>query len=78
MLEIHGCRKANPQTYVRVSGYDRKLGRQTTAISFLVQRPSHEPGFRLLREEGSDRRIRYTTVSYATDKPSGERYSSDA
>jgi ribulose-bisphosphate carboxylase small chain len=59
---------------VRVSGYDRRLGRQTTAISFLVQRPPHEPGFRLARQEGADRQIRYTTLSYATDRPSGERY----
>ena len=77
MLEIDACRKANPHVYVRVSGYDRRLGRQTTAISFLVQRPKHEPGFRLAREEGADRRIRYTTHSYAVDRPQGERYTED-
>ena len=77
MLEVNGCRKAHPHLYVRISGYDRRLGRQTTAISFLVQRPPHEPGFRLARQEGADRQIRYTTLSYATDRPSGERYGPD-
>ncbi len=74
MLEINGCRRAHPQTYVRVSGYDRRLGRQTTALSFLVQRPSNEPGFRLDRQEVADRQVRYSTHSYATDYPAGERY----
>ncbi len=74
MLEIDGCRKAHPETYVRVSGYDRRLGRQTTALSFIVQRPSHEPGFRLDRQEAADRQVRYSTHAYATDRPAGERY----
>ena len=33
-----------------------------------------EPGFRLERIEDSDRRMRYSLRSYATDRPSGERY----
>jgi ribulose-bisphosphate carboxylase small chain len=74
MLELAACRKAHPGLYIRLSGYDRRLGRQTTAISFIVQRPAHEPGFRLAREEGADRRVRYTTHAYATDRPAGERY----
>ncbi len=74
LLEVAACRRAHPTDYVRVSGYDRRLGRQTTAISFLVQRPPQEPGFRLQREEGADRRVRYTTHAYATDRPAGQRY----
>ena len=42
--------------------------------SFLVNRPATEPGFRLGRQEASDRQIRYTTHSYATDRPAGRRY----
>lgn len=74
MLEVDACRAAFPHHYVRVNGYDRKHGRQTTALSFLVQRPPHEPGFRLDRQESADRRVRYSLHAYATDRPEGERY----
>lgn len=39
MLEVNECRKAFPNEYVRVNAYDATLTRQTTAISFLVNRP---------------------------------------
>jgi ribulose-bisphosphate carboxylase small chain len=74
LLEVQRCRDAYPTRYVRVNAYDRRLGRQTTALSFIVQRPANEPGFRLDRQEGADRQVRYTLHSYATDRPSGERY----
>jgi ribulose-bisphosphate carboxylase small chain len=60
MADVRAARAANPDSYVKVVCYDRSLGRQTTALSFIVGRPPHEPGFRLEREEQSDRRIRYT------------------
>lgn len=74
LYEVKECRKAYPNHYVRLNAYDANYGRQTTALSFIVQRPPVEPGFRLDREETSDRRIRYTLHSYATDRPEGERY----
>jgi ribulose-bisphosphate carboxylase small chain len=43
-------------------------------MSFIVNRPANEPGFRLQRQEGPGRTIRYTTHAYASDRPSGERY----
>jgi ribulose-bisphosphate carboxylase small chain len=76
MQEVAACRKAFPNHYIRVNGYDRRLGRQTIGLSFIVNRPKHEPGFQLERSEGPDRRIRYTIRSYAAQRPSGERYSS--
>jgi ribulose-bisphosphate carboxylase small chain len=39
-----------------------------------VSRPPEEPGFRLDRQEGPDRQVRYTLHSYATEQPPGERY----
>lgn len=60
MLEIEACRKAFPNHYVRVNGYDRSLGRATTALSFLVNRPNPEPELRLERTETADRQIHYT------------------
>ena len=60
--------------YVKVNAFDARRGRQTTALSFIVNRPDPEPGFRLERTAGADRQMRYTLHAYATDKPEGERY----
>ena len=76
MHEVSGCRAAYPGHYIRVSAYDASLVRQTTALSFIVNRPAAEPGFRLDRQEASDRRIRYSLHPHATDQPAGERYGS--
>jgi ribulose-bisphosphate carboxylase small chain len=43
-------------------------------MSFIVQRPSHEPGFGLQRTEEHGRTVRYTTHSYAATRPAGQRY----
>ncbi len=77
LLEVNECRKAHPDKYVRLNAYDARHTRQTTALSFIVNRPQQEPGFRLDRQEGPDRQIRYSTHSYATEHPEGERYSSN-
>jgi len=74
MLEVNACRKTFPREYIKVNGYDSHYGRQTTALSFLVQRPPTEPGFRLERQESKDRVVRYALHSYATERPAGERY----
>jgi ribulose-bisphosphate carboxylase small chain len=74
LLEVRRCREAYPGRYIRVNAYDRRLGRQTTALSFIVERPKHEKGFRLERQEGADRQVRYTLHAYATDRAPGERY----
>jgi len=75
--EVNRCREAFPNHYIRVTLYNSKLTKQTTALQFLVNRPPHEPGFKLERQESHDRAIRYTMTPYATDKPPGERYDSD-
>ncbi len=74
MHEVTAARDAYPAHYVRVSAYDASLGRQTTALSFIVARPAAEPGFRLDRQEGPDRRLRYSLHPYAADRPRGSRY----
>jgi ribulose-bisphosphate carboxylase small chain len=74
LMEVNACREAYPSHYVRLNAYDATLGRQSTMLSFIVQRPPDEPGFRLQRQEVADRQIRYTTHPYATDRPQGERY----
>ena len=37
--EVNECRQAYPDRYIRVNAYDSRRGRQTTALSFLVNRP---------------------------------------
>jgi ribulose-bisphosphate carboxylase small chain len=74
LLEVGRCREVYPTRYVRINAYDRTLGRQTTALSFIVQRPATEKGFRLERQEGADRQVRYAIHPYALDLPPGERY----
>jgi ribulose-bisphosphate carboxylase small chain len=63
LAAVQECRKAFPNHYVKVSGFDSSKGRQTTMLSFLVNRPPVEPGFWLERNEGQDRRIQYTIRS---------------
>jgi ribulose-bisphosphate carboxylase small chain len=74
LYEVNECRKAYPHRYIRVNAYDARFGRQTTALTFIVNRPADEPGFRLDRQEHADRQISYTTRAYATDRPAGMRY----
>jgi ribulose-bisphosphate carboxylase small chain len=74
MREVRACREAHPHHYVKVIAYDASYGRQTTALSFIVHRPAHEPGLRLERTDAHDRVMRYRLHLYATDKPVGSRY----
>jgi ribulose-bisphosphate carboxylase small chain len=74
MTEVSACRKAHPQHYVRVNAFDSTRGFETTRLSFIVNRPTNEPGFQLKRNEVGGRAIQYTIESYATEKPEGSRY----
>jgi ribulose-bisphosphate carboxylase small chain len=74
MREIAACRERFPDHYIKLIAYDARYGRQTTALSFIVNRPAEEPGFRLERADRHDRRIQYRLHSYATDAPAGQRY----
>jgi ribulose-bisphosphate carboxylase small chain len=75
MFEVNACRKAKPNSYVKVNAFDNARSVESCCLSFIVQRPtSNEPGFTLARTEDRSRLIRYTIQSYATSKPEGERY----
>lgn len=75
MLELDACRKAHADRYyIRLSGFDSSHGWESVRISFIVNRPTNEPGFRLLRTEGPGRTQIYSTQSYAVDLPESERY----
>lgn len=74
LMEINECRKTFPNYYIRVTAFDSTRGWETPRMSYIVNRPKVEPGFRLIREERNGRCMGYTIVSYASDKPEGERY----
>ncbi|MFC5499947.1 ribulose bisphosphate carboxylase small subunit [Caenimonas terrae] len=74
LAEVHQCRKAFPSHYIRLMAFDSTRGVESIAMSFLVGRPEQEPGFALERQEVGGRVIRYTTRSYAANKPERERY----
>ena len=74
LVEVNACRKAFPNHYIKVNANNPVRGRETVALSFIVNRPKREPGFRLDRQEVAGRAIQYTIHSYAADKPEGERY----
>jgi ribulose-bisphosphate carboxylase small chain len=74
MMEVKACRKTFPSHYIRVTAFDSTQGWETPRMSYLVNRPKVEPGFALDRQETGGRAIRYTTRSYAVNKPEGERY----
>jgi len=59
MADVEACRARHPEHYVKVVAYDAARTRQTTALSFIVQRPAMEHGFALERTDGADRTQRY-------------------
>jgi ribulose-bisphosphate carboxylase small chain len=60
LREIDACRKTFPNHYVRVTAFDATRGWETPRMSYIVNRPAHEPGFRLQRQEVDGRAVRYT------------------
>jgi ribulose-bisphosphate carboxylase small chain len=74
LLEINNCRKTFPHHYIRVTAFDATRGWETPRMSYIVNRPEKEPGFRLNRQEVDGRMIRYSVESYAATRPEGERY----
>jgi ribulose-bisphosphate carboxylase small chain len=74
---INECRKAFGDQYIRIHAFDSTHGWETVRLSFIVNRPASEPGFKLIRQEGASRKITYTTQAYATDAPEGDRYAAE-
>ena len=75
LFELNMCRKAKPNYYVKLACFDNTRGIESCVLSFIVQRPAYEPGFKLTRQEVEGRKLVYTLESYATSaKPEGERY----
>merc|ERR1712146_844981 len=65
LFEINMARKAKPSFYIKVACFDNTRGVESCVLSYIVQRPAVEPGFRLVRQEVSGRQLVYTLESYA-------------
>ena len=74
MFELAECRKVYGDRYIRVVAFDASHGWESVKLSFMVNRPADEPGYRLERQEAQGRVVRYTTKPYAADRPAGARY----
>ena len=75
MMEVKACRDTFPQRYIRVTAFDSTHGTESVVLSFIVNRPDAEPGFRLIRTEEPGRTLRYSIESYAVQaSPEGARY----
>jgi ribulose-bisphosphate carboxylase small chain len=74
MMELQACRKTFPNHYIRMMAFDSTRGVESIAMSFIVNRPAKEPGFRLDRQETQGRSMRYTVHAYSSERPEGERY----
>lgn len=75
LLELEAARQTFPEHYIKLNAFDATRGIESLRLSFIVNRPTREPGFALIREEAAGRAIRYTIRAYATERPEGERYS---
>jgi ribulose-bisphosphate carboxylase small chain len=75
LYELNECRKAHPAVYVKINAFNNARCVESTALSFIAQRPAFEPGFYLTRQEGKGRNIVYTLQSYAVQAAGeGSRY----
>lgn len=60
MMELDECRKLHKDVYIRINAFDSTRGFETVTMSFIVNRPKHEPEIRMMRTEVDGRSIRYT------------------
>lgn len=75
MQELKTCCAQYANHYIRVTAFDSQKGWESIRLSFIVNRPEQEPGFRVVRQESEGRRVRYSIESYAVNRaPKGQRY----
>ena len=59
MMELDECRKAHPESYIRIQAFDNTRGFETVMMSFIVNRPEVEPTFHMQRTDVDGRSQRY-------------------
>jgi len=68
MMELKACREEHDGSYIKILAFDSHKGWESVRMSFIVNRPSFEPGFELVRAEGPGRQIHYTLRSHSTSR----------
>jgi ribulose-bisphosphate carboxylase small chain len=59
MMELEECRKAYPDAYIRLQGFDSTRGFETVMMSFIVNRPANEPKIHMQRTDFEGRGQKY-------------------
>lgn len=65
MMELDECRKAHPDSYIRLNAFDSTRGQETVRMSFIVNRPQVEPALQMTR---TDARGRSQTYSWSAQR----------
>jgi ribulose-bisphosphate carboxylase small chain len=60
MMELVECRKAHPDTYIRINAFDSTRGWETVRTSFIVNRPKVEPKIEMTRTDTRSRSQSYS------------------
>ncbi len=60
MMEFYACRKAFPDSYIKLNAFDATRGFETVRMSFIVNRPKVEPTFLMTRTEVAGRTVNVT------------------
>ena len=60
LAELRECRKTHADCYIKVNAFDSTRGFETMRLSFIAHRPAVEARYKLRREEGPARLVRYT------------------
>jgi ribulose-bisphosphate carboxylase small chain len=63
MMELSACRKAHPDSYIRLNAFDSRRGWETVMMSFIVNRPKTEPTIDMTRTDIQGRSQAYSWKS---------------
>ncbi len=63
MMELTACRKAFPDSYIKLIAFDSTRGFETVRMSFIAQRPKVEPTFLMTRAEVAGRTVNVTLTT---------------
>lgn len=63
MMEVRACRKAFPESFIRINAFDAARGQETVRLSFIVNRPAVEPRFTYTRTEVAGRTVNVTITT---------------
>ena len=59
-MELDECRKAHPDSYIRINAFDNSRGWETVRMSFIVNRPKEEPKLVMTRGDTRGRSQAYS------------------